>query len=68
MNNDINLNDVAMVVNIIDICSQRGAFKGNELAVIGQLREKFAQAVEANKEEAPNVENFSEADETSVEK
>jgi hypothetical protein len=45
---NISLNDFIVVVNIIDTCSQRGAFKGDELAVVGQLRDKFASLVKAN--------------------
>lgn len=44
----LTLNDFALVVNVIDVCSERGAFKGNELSSIGQLREKFVQFVKAN--------------------
>ena len=44
----LSLNDFALVVNIIDVCTERGAFKGNELAPIGQLREKFVEFIKAN--------------------
>jgi len=37
----INLNDIKVCLNIIDICSQRGAFKGEELSSIGQIRDKL---------------------------
>ena len=33
--------DLAGVVSIIDVCSQRGAFRGEELAGVGRLRETF---------------------------
>ena len=45
---NISLNDFLVAVNIIDVCSQRGAFKGDELAAVGQLRERFAAFVKAN--------------------
>jgi hypothetical protein len=51
MNNEqpsISLNDFAMVISIIDACSERGAFKGNELATVGQLRERFALFIKVN--------------------
>ncbi len=44
----LSLNDFALVINIIDACTERGAFKGNELATIGQLRGKFVAFVKAN--------------------
>ena len=33
--------DLAGVVSIIDVCSHRGAFRGEELAGVGRLRETF---------------------------
>ena len=33
--------DLAGVESIIDVCSQRGAFRGEELAGVGRLRETF---------------------------
>jgi hypothetical protein len=47
-NVNLTLQDLATVVNVIDVCSQRGAFKGEELSAVGQLREKFAAVVKAN--------------------
>jgi hypothetical protein len=44
----ISLNDFVVVVNVIDACSQRGAFKGEELTAVGQLRDKFAAFIKAN--------------------
>ena len=37
----ITAQDLAGVVSIIDVCSQRGAFRGEELAGVGRLRETF---------------------------
>lgn len=37
----VTTSDVITMINLIDICSERGAFKGNELFTIGQLREKL---------------------------
>ena len=37
--------DLAGVVSIIDVCSQRGAFRGEELAGVGRLRETFLAEV-----------------------
>lgn len=39
----VTLQDLAMVVNVIDLVTKRGAFEGNELLPIGSLREKIAQ-------------------------
>lgn len=56
----ISLQDIATVVQMIDVVSRRGAFEGNEMAGMGALRNKFevflrqnqpASAGEAPKEE-----------------
>lgn len=44
----LNVNDFITVVNVIDVCTERGAFKGNELLAVGTIREKFAAFVKAN--------------------
>ena len=46
----VTINDLAGVVSIIDVCSARGAFKGEELAGVGRLRESFLAEV---KEQQP---------------
>lgn len=54
----IDINDIAAVVQLIDVCSTRGAFRGEELAIIGALRTKLAEIVKANTPapEAPKTE------------
>ena len=37
----ISLQDIATVVQMIDVVSRRGAFEGNELAGVGILRNKL---------------------------
>jgi len=50
---NIDPNDIAMAVQIIDIACARGAIRGEEMATVGQLRTKFAQMLEqASKEQA----------------
>ena len=55
---DITVQDFDNVVRIIDIVTQRGAFRGEELKGVSEVREKFAEAVqkfvsEQQKEGAP---------------
>ena len=45
----ITLGDMATMVQIIDLCSKRGAFEGQELSVGGALRTNLVNFVEANK-------------------
>lgn len=47
----ISLNDLAVILQLIDVCSQRGAFQGSEMKDIGILRERIHTFVEANKPE-----------------
>jgi len=35
------VNDLRLVLNLIEVCSQRGAFKAGELAVVGTLFNKI---------------------------
>ena len=61
METNINLSDIVTMVNIIDTCTERGAFKGNELIIIGTLREKLAHFVNVNqKQEEPVSEESAE--------
>ena len=45
--------DLAGAVSIIDVCSQRGAFRGEELAGVGRLRETFLAEIREQQEEVP---------------
>jgi hypothetical protein len=59
----LNVNDLAMVVKIIDLGSEKGIFKGADLKPVGDLRERiveFVKQVEANKEQ-PNESTSAEA-------
>jgi hypothetical protein len=41
----ITLGDLKSVVDVIDVCSKRGAFEGQELKFIGELRTKYADEI-----------------------
>ena len=45
--------DLVGVVSIIDVCSQRGAFRGEELAGVGRLRETFLAEIQEQQGETP---------------
>ena len=58
----ISLNDLQVLANIVDLATQRGAFRGNELSQVGAVFDKLsaflaqvaaAQAEQAEGEEAP---------------
>jgi hypothetical protein len=38
----ITLNDMKNMLMVLDVCSQRGAFRGNELTSIGALHDRLA--------------------------
>lgn len=44
----LSLQDLSSVIQIIDLCSQRGAFQGSELEAVGGLRGRFQAFVAAN--------------------
>lgn len=47
----INLQDMATVVQIIDIASRRGAFEGRELQGVGMLRNKIENFLRAQQQQ-----------------
>lgn len=46
-NNVINITDLQNILVVIDLASNRGAFRGNELEPIGQLYNKIGRFVQA---------------------
>jgi len=44
----ITINDLQIIVNMIDVCTKRGAFEGSELLTVGQIREKVAAVIKMN--------------------
>jgi hypothetical protein len=47
----LSLQDIATSVQIVDICSRRGAFEGTELEAVGGLRSRLVAFIEANREQ-----------------
>lgn len=45
----LSLQDIASMVQIVDLCSKRGAFEGAELETVGGLRTRIMAFLEANK-------------------
>jgi glutamate synthase domain-containing protein 1 len=45
---NLSLQDIATVVQMIDVVSRRGGISGNELAGIGMLRNKFEMFLQQN--------------------
>ena len=59
----LSLQDLASVVQVIDLCSQRGAFQGAELEAVGGLRGRIQTFVSAH---APAEEESADEAETST--
>ena len=57
----LQLQDIAMCVQIVDVCSKRGAFEGPEMEAIGALRNRVAKFLEANAPAKPEGEAPSDA-------
>jgi hypothetical protein len=58
----LNINDLFSVIKIIDACSERGAFKGNEMASVGAVRERIAAFAEANQPVEESNEDLGDTD------
>jgi len=61
----ISLNDLQVLSNIVDLATQRGAFRGNELTQVGQVFDKLstflAQVAAAQAEQTGAEEGTQEA-------
>ena len=57
---NLNINDLLGAVKIIDACSERGAFKGNELANVGAVRDRLEAFAQANMPAEPEPEETEE--------
>ena len=44
----LSLQDIASMVQIIDICSRRGGFEGQELEAVGGVRNRIVAFINAN--------------------
>ena len=59
----ISLSDFSATLQVIDACTQRGAFRGEELSSVGQLRDRinaFVQYHAPSKEEGVATEEATE--------
>ena len=63
----LSLGDIQGLVQIIDICSKRGAFEGSELEGVGTLRSRIVKFLEANVPPTPEGEEVVPAPEGDVE-
>jgi len=45
---ELKIGDLAYVVQIIDVCSKRGAFEGSEMEAVGGVRGRLAAFVKAH--------------------
>ena len=49
----LNVQDIINVVKIIDVVSDRGAIKGDELSSVGRVRDRLVGFVQANQPQQP---------------
>lgn len=61
----LTINEIAAALQVIDIVTSRGAFRGDELSQIGALRDKFAAFVRAA-QEAQDAEKAKQAEQITV--
>lgn len=50
---DLNLNDLAALRSVLDVASQRGAFKANELEAVGKVYNKLNAFLESVAKKEP---------------
>jgi len=62
----ISLQDFAAMVRIIDVVSQRGAIKGDELEAVGGIRTRLVNFIEAASPQQPDAAEEGEAAEEDV--
>ena len=60
----LGINDLAFLLNIIDVCTQRGAFRGSELTNVGTVRDKLEAFVKANTKADEPTEDTDDADQS----
>ena len=60
----LTINDIAAAVQIIDIVTARGAFRGDELSQVGTIRDKYAAFIAAAQEQQAANEATQEAVDT----
>lgn len=68
--NDLNIQDLAIMKSIIDIASERGTFKPAEMAAVGMVYNKlefFLKAVEEQQKAAKEAQEATAAAETTSE-
>ena len=58
----LNIGDLVSMVKIIDACSERGAFKGNEMASVGAVRDRIAAFAETNQPVEESNEDLGDTD------
>ena len=63
----ISLRDLDQIAQIIDLATQLGAFRGQELSTIGQLYDKLATFLNSVKEQQDAAKAAAEAEEAPVE-
>jgi hypothetical protein len=63
----LSLQDIATMVQIIDICSKRGGFEGPEMEAVGSLRTRTVKFLEANAPKGDQPEGAVPQDEPEVE-
>jgi len=55
-NPSLSLQDMATLVQIVDLCSERGSFKGVELEAVGAVRNRLVRFLQAAAPAAPEGE------------
>ena len=61
VNQNLTVNDLIVLKNVIEVCSQRGAFKADEFETVGGVYKKLVTFLSSILPAAPNEENQGES-------
>jgi len=56
----ISFQDLAAIINIIDVASKRGAFEGKDLSAVGQVRDRIQEFLVSHAEQTQESSEISE--------
>lgn len=57
---ELTIDDLKIAIKVIDVAAERGAIKGEEMQIVGALRQKFVAVILSNEQAPEEQEQFEE--------
>lgn len=57
---ELTIDDLKIAIKVIDVAAERGAIKGEEMQIVGALRQKFVAVILSNEQAPEEPEQFEE--------